>query len=198
VGVLRRIADGVVIAEAEGFVGDDELDRKGQPIWGKRAMYARMAMAQTRAISRVCRSAFAFVVVLIDEKLSTTPAEEMSDDDLTPEPADVPPHPDKAPGLRTTSVNHQYMEVDKAKDRAEFEAFDKFAMAVAAAQTQADLEHIAKATKGLFTGKLREEAGALWKAKEADLKAKAEPKVQLTQAQADMAKQAGLVLGVKS
>jgi RNase H-fold protein (predicted Holliday junction resolvase) len=33
-------------------------------------------MAQTRAISRVCRSAFAHCVVLIDADLSTTPAEE--------------------------------------------------------------------------------------------------------------------------
>lgn len=71
VGELRRIADGVLIAQAEGFVGDDE------PQWAKRPMYARRAMCQTRAISRVCRSAFAHVVVLIDEKLSTTPAEEI-------------------------------------------------------------------------------------------------------------------------
>jgi len=52
-------------------VGDDE------DTWKKRPEYARRAMAQTRAISRACRSAFAFVVVLIDESLSTTPAEEM-------------------------------------------------------------------------------------------------------------------------
>ena len=36
-------------------------------------------MAQTRAISRVCRSAFAHCVVLIDAELSTTPAEEAED-----------------------------------------------------------------------------------------------------------------------
>jgi hypothetical protein len=34
-------------------------------------------MVQTRAISRACRSAFAHIVVLIDSKLSTTPAEEV-------------------------------------------------------------------------------------------------------------------------
>jgi hypothetical protein len=34
-------------------------------------------MAQTRAISRVCRSAFAHVVVMMNANLSTTPAEEM-------------------------------------------------------------------------------------------------------------------------
>lgn len=74
VGELRKIQDGTLIAQAEGFVGDDEQN------WQKRAVYARRAMAQTRAISRVCRSAFAHIVVLIDEKLSTTPAEEMQFD----------------------------------------------------------------------------------------------------------------------
>lgn len=82
VGSLKRVSDGVVLATAEGFVGEDE------PVWcggidgaGKkhprRPEYARRAMAQTRAISRVCRQAFSFVVVMIDEKLSTTPAEEV-------------------------------------------------------------------------------------------------------------------------
>ena len=70
-GELRRVSDGVLIATAEGFVGEDEKT------WANRPEYAKRAMAQTRAISRVCRSAFAFVVVLIDSKLSTTPAEEM-------------------------------------------------------------------------------------------------------------------------
>ena len=70
-GELRRVSDGAVIATAEGFVGNDENT------WKNRPEYAKRAMAQTRAISRVCRSAFAFVVVLIDADLSTTPAEEM-------------------------------------------------------------------------------------------------------------------------
>jgi hypothetical protein len=71
IGEVRRMSDGQVVATGEGFVGDDE------PTWAKRPMFARRAMAQTRAISRACRSAFAFVVVLIDSGLSTTPAEEM-------------------------------------------------------------------------------------------------------------------------
>lgn len=71
IGEIRRMTDGFVIAEAEGFVGDDEQT------WAKRPMFARRAMAQTRAISRACRSAFAHVVVMIDASLSTTPAEEM-------------------------------------------------------------------------------------------------------------------------
>ena len=81
-GELRRISDGAVIANAEGFVGEDEptwyggLNQYGKTL-PKRADYAIQAMAQTRAISRVCRSAFAFVGVMIDGNLSTTPAEEM-------------------------------------------------------------------------------------------------------------------------
>lgn len=71
VGEVRRMSDGVLIATAEGFVGDDEKT------WQSRPEYARRAMAQTRAISRACRSAFAFVVTMIDNTLSTTPAEEM-------------------------------------------------------------------------------------------------------------------------
>ena len=81
IGELRRISDGGLLAVAEGFVGEDEIvwfggqDRSGKT-WPARPIYAVRAMAQTRAISRVCRSAFAHVVVLIDENLSTTPAEE--------------------------------------------------------------------------------------------------------------------------
>jgi hypothetical protein len=84
IGEVRRMSDGAVLAIAEGFVGDDELtwaggtDAKGK-VYPARAEYAKRAMAQTRAISRVCRSAFAFVVTLIDEKMSTTPYEEMAD-----------------------------------------------------------------------------------------------------------------------
>lgn len=68
---LKRMSDGFILATAEGFVGDDE------PMWQKRPLYARRAMAQTRASSRVCRSAFSHCVVLIDRNLGTTPAEEM-------------------------------------------------------------------------------------------------------------------------
>lgn len=71
VAELRRIADQALLATGEGFVGDDEQ------MWAKRPMFARRAMAQTRASSRVCRSAFAHVVILIDKDLGTTPAEEM-------------------------------------------------------------------------------------------------------------------------
>ena len=114
-GELHRIADGVLIATAEGFVGEDEPTWYGGTVvsYGKektlpkRPDYAIMAMAQTRAISRVCRSAFAFVVVMIDSKLSTTPAEEMGytieqDDEKatggTSPSHSAPPSADAAPG----------------------------------------------------------------------------------------------------
>lgn len=85
IGEVRRMSDGAVIAEAEGFVGEDEPTWYGGEIMSygkrkvlpKRADYAIRAMAQTRAISRACRSAFAHVVVMMNAGLSTTPAEEV-------------------------------------------------------------------------------------------------------------------------
>lgn len=96
VGEVRRMSDGAVLATAEGFVGDDE------PVWsggidasGKehraRPEYAKRAMCQTRAISRACRSAFAFVVVMIDASLSTTPAEEVPDGGFNDASKAMPP-----------------------------------------------------------------------------------------------------------
>jgi len=85
-GQVIRVADGTVIAEAEGFVGDDEKT------WASRPVFARRAMAQTRAMSRACRSAFAFVVTLMDAGLETTPAEEMAAVlEAAPEPVQVRP-----------------------------------------------------------------------------------------------------------
>lgn len=85
IGEVRRMSDGAVIAEAEGFVGEDEPTWYGgesmsygkRKVLPKRADYAIRAMAQTRAISRACRSAFAHVVVMMNAGLSTTPAEEV-------------------------------------------------------------------------------------------------------------------------
>lgn len=121
IGEVRRMSDGALIATAEGFVGQDEPtwfggeaevwewgERRGErvkvrKVLEKRADYAIRAMAQTRAISRACRSAFAHVVVLIDSNLSTTPAEEVPVDgfgdqdmrNVTPQ-ADATPDPEAA------------------------------------------------------------------------------------------------------
>jgi hypothetical protein len=82
IGEIRRMSDGKVIAEAEGFVGEDEETwyggtNKYGKVLPKRNDYAIRAMAQTRAISRACRSAFAHVIVMMNAGLSTTPAEEV-------------------------------------------------------------------------------------------------------------------------
>lgn len=88
IGRIIKIDNGQEISTAEGFVGDDEV------MWSKRPEYARRAMAQTRAISRACRSAFAHVVVMMNAGLSTTPAEEM--DFANPQEKSVNAAPTKA------------------------------------------------------------------------------------------------------
>jgi hypothetical protein len=84
IGEVRRMSDGAVVSTGEGFVGDDEKT------WASRPLYARRAMAQTRAMSRAGRSAFSFVVTLIDSGFSTTPAEEM---DGVAQGSETPPPP---------------------------------------------------------------------------------------------------------
>ncbi len=91
IGEIRRLSDGIVLSTAEGFVGEDE------PVWfggpgrkfnkktrqwedfthPKRPDYAIRSMCSTRAISKVCRTAFAHVIVMMDCGLSTTPADEV-------------------------------------------------------------------------------------------------------------------------
>lgn len=96
-GQVKRMSDGAVIAEAEGFIGEDEAtwfggesdawrwgEKRGEKVWykkthPKRPDYAIRAMCATRAISRACRSAFAHVVVMMNANLQTTPAEEVPD-----------------------------------------------------------------------------------------------------------------------
>jgi len=84
IGEIRRISDGVILSTAEGFVGT------GEKRWGAADEYACRAMAQTRAISRACRAAFAHVVVLMDAGLSTTPAEEVPDGGFDAKPPQRP------------------------------------------------------------------------------------------------------------
>jgi hypothetical protein len=111
IGEVRRMSDGHLISTAEGFVGEDETtwfggkDKKGK-VHDKRNDYAIRAMAQTRAISRACRSAFAHVVVMMKAGLQTTPAEEVPSegfgtpphDPITGEIVDGPPR-EKVPGI---------------------------------------------------------------------------------------------------
>jgi hypothetical protein len=115
IAVLRRTTDLAVLSRAEGFVGCDEPDWYGGTItrWNKRANppremeftlpkrldHAIRAMAQTRAISRVLRGPFSFVITMIDEGLATVPAEEVgSAEDLE---AGASPLKEPAPGSTT-------------------------------------------------------------------------------------------------
>jgi uncharacterized protein (DUF3820 family) len=69
---LRKADTGAVLAKAEGFCGRDE------PRWKNAPTYAVRSMAQTRALSKVVRSALASVVPLMGvSDLSATPAEEV-------------------------------------------------------------------------------------------------------------------------
>ena len=90
-GYVRHMDTGEILSTAWGFVGDDELQ------WQSRPVYARMAMAQTRAISRACRSAFAHVVTLIDENIKTTPAEEVPAEGFPDDKPKAKPRPKSAP-----------------------------------------------------------------------------------------------------
>ena len=146
IGQVRRQSDGVVLAEAEGYVGNDEETwfgsngekrlRYSKVLRGeidtpipKREDYAIRSMAQTRAISKVCRNAFSHVVVMMNAGLSTTPYEEVSDpgeDGSAPEapkggaPAtekkDPPPaerRAEKAPASGTKTETKREVEVPR-------------------------------------------------------------------------------------
>jgi hypothetical protein len=102
IGEVRDIHTGALIATAEGFVGEDEPTWFGGQSRGKtlpkRAEYAIRAMAQTRAMSRACRSAFAHVVVMMKAGLQTTPAEEVPAEGFDRETGEIIERP-KVPGI---------------------------------------------------------------------------------------------------
>lgn len=138
IGEVRRMSDGAVIAEAEGFVGEDEPTWFGGEVeaWGKapgervkkmlpkRPDYAIRAMAQTRAISRACRSAFAHVVVMMNAGLSTTPAEEVPLDGFDNEPPrNVTPKAD-APAEKLADWRTLDDEMDACRSVEELEAWN--------------------------------------------------------------------------
>lgn len=126
-GQVIRVSDGTVIAEAEGFVGDDEKT------WANRPVFARRAMAQTRAMSRACRSAFAFVVTLMDAGLETTPAEEMSAV-VEAEPVVVRPKGQPARAAKVTTVDAMTAPQDTPAGKAR--------VAISKARTLDDLDRI--------------------------------------------------------
>lgn len=146
IGEIRRMSDGAVIAEAEGFVGEDEPtwyggtarkwkwgEKRGEKVWfdevvQKRPDYAIRAMAQTRAISRACRSAFAHVVVMMNAGLSTTPAEEVPMGGFDDEPRNVTPKApvaDKAAAPPADLWRTLADEMDRCRSVEELEAWDR-------------------------------------------------------------------------
>jgi len=67
---LRRMDNGAVVSTA-----DAECGTRGDDDWGDRAAYAQRSMAETRAVSKVCRLALSWVIVLAG--FDATPAEEV-------------------------------------------------------------------------------------------------------------------------
>ncbi len=138
IGEVRRMSDGALISQGEGFVGEDEATwYGGLNQWGKqqpkRADYAIRAMAQTRAMSRACRAAFAHVVVMMNAGLATTPAEEVPYGGFDNDAGEV---------LEGTP------QVPKTANAARKDGdFERLTAGLAACQTEADLEAWATAEK---------------------------------------------------
>lgn len=132
VAEVRRLSDGALVGRGEGFVGEDEPTwsggKVGEKTYPRRPDYARRALAQTRAISRACRSAFAFIVVLIDANLSTTPAEEVPEGGFEGSPVQPKSPPSQRPSPPVADFTPNALTgfkvpfgKDKGKDLAELD-----------------------------------------------------------------------------
>lgn len=151
VGEIRRMSDGQLIAQAEGFVGEDEStwfggdNGRGRTL-PKRPDYAIRAMAQTRAISRAGRSAFAHVVVMMNAGLATTPAEEMVTIDA--ETGEVIEHVEreKIPGITKIKgrLNAMMKAGNKCADLESFRALVK--------ENKADIKAVRDGNHEYWTG----------------------------------------------
>lgn len=159
IGEVHRMSDGQLIATAEGFVGEDETTWYGGTAtdkWGKtkthakRPDYAIRAMAQTRAMSRAGRTAFAHVVVMMNAGLATTPAEEMiaidGDTGEIIETGERETSDPKIPGITKIRNNLNKLRRDGIK-ATDLEAFNALVHA-----NKEDLEKIRDARHSLWTG----------------------------------------------
>jgi hypothetical protein len=168
IGQVRRMSDGLVLAEAEGFVGDEER------VWSRRDEYAKRAMAQTRAISRACRSAFAFVVAMMDAGLETTPAEEITGYDGPGERVRVRPkfsHQDSAPAGGIVRERFQAAIEDRGPEassphQATSDDMQRARLAINRSSSPEELlgyreRIVQKAETGFFSGSQRDELVAL-------------------------------------
>lgn len=109
-GQVVRMSDGKVIATAIAFLGDDE------PLWKNRPVHAKRAMVQTRAMSRVGRSVFAYIIVLSGAKVKTTPAEEMPEkSNGNPDP-NLNPQREKAHTLLTQCIKANTIKEEARKN----------------------------------------------------------------------------------
>ena len=88
---LRRLADGQIIAEAEHECGGED-----DGVWAKRSDYAKRSMALTRAVGKVCRMNYSWIIVLAGYE--ATPLEEMPREPQAPTviPHEEPPSPGEA------------------------------------------------------------------------------------------------------
>lgn len=174
IGEVRRMSDGALIAQAEGFVGEDEPtwfggtarkwkwgDKRGEKVWydeelPKRADYAIRAMAQTRAISRACRSAFAHVVVMMNAGLSTTPAEEVPHDGFDDE-REPPARSDPAPRTQTAAKPKDEpapdlaIEMGNCKTKRALLAWEQFRLKEIARLSKAKGDELAAKFHGLLS-----------------------------------------------
>lgn len=153
VGEVRDIHTGAIIATAEGFVGEDEPTWYGGQSRGKtlpkRADYAIRAMAQTRAMSRACRSAFAHVVVMMNAGLQTTPAEEVPMEGFDRETGEIiegEVRDPTIPGITKIRNNLNKLRRDGGK-ATELEAFNALVSGC-----KSDLQKIKDAEHSLWTG----------------------------------------------
>lgn len=165
IGEVHRMSDGQLIATAEGFVGEDEAvwyggtDKRGRK-HDKRADYAIRAMAQTRAMSRAGRTAFAHVVVMMNAGLATTPAEEMiAIDGETGEVIEIGERQKEPPIPGITKIknnlNKFMREGNKATDLEAFRALVK--------ANKDDLKTIREANHSYWTGDGEDHEGfAAW------------------------------------
>ena len=76
--------NGIVVATAEGYLGDDEQ------MWANRPLYARRSMCQTRSEAKLCRANFGALYIMLGAD-SDTPAEEMSGTSPVPAPSQQAP-----------------------------------------------------------------------------------------------------------
>lgn len=148
IGEVRRLSDGIVLGRAEGFVGDDEKT------WAGRPLFARRAMAQTRAMSRAARSVFAHVVVMMDAGLSTTPAEEMGHEPNTEE-KDVTPN--KETPKKQANIEQKY--IDKI---ISLYSSDKFDDAIAMLDATKKLVGMAESGQAIKMDFIREKIKSLF------------------------------------